>query len=418
MILKKLVILASALAVCASAFAGDAVKTTESHFKFYGFVRTFFAFDTHEVSAGTEDLSCYMPEDEKIVDGKDLNAVPSFRFAALTSRIGVDVDGYQAGEYKIGGKIEADFYAGLKGSTGTAQLRLRQAYVTIGRNAHTWTIGQAWHPMAADLPDIFSMEQGSPFGPYSRTPQVNFEVNFDKSFSLTAAALWQMQYASAGPEGASANYIKYGCTPELYLGVNYKWDAGFARLGADMLSIKPRRYNELGTKTVNDRLTTFSVFQYLQVKYGNWTFKEKLTYANDGSHLNMIGGYGVSDIHLPDGSFEYTATRNLSAWITAQYKIRNSNWLPSIFLGYIRNFGTFNEVLFKDLFRCSNNAGSVARMYRIQPEILYNLGKLQFGLELNVTAAQYGTANSFMKVVDNLHWVANHRIQALVKYTF
>ena len=36
-------------------------------------------------------------------------------------------------------------------------------------------IGQAWHPMAADMPDIFSLEAGSPFGPFNRSPQVNFE---------------------------------------------------------------------------------------------------------------------------------------------------------------------------------------------------------------------------------------------------
>ena len=79
-------------------------------------------------------------------DGVDLNATPSFRFLALTSRVGVDVSGYYIGNLHFGAKVEGDFYAGLSAASktdeasayfpsnskigGTAQARLRQAYVT------------------------------------------------------------------------------------------------------------------------------------------------------------------------------------------------------------------------------------------------------------------------------------------------
>ena len=63
---------------------------------------------------------------------EDLNAQSQFRFLALTSRLWVDVNGYRIANTDIGAKIEADFYCGLTGSTGTAQFRLRQAYVTLG----------------------------------------------------------------------------------------------------------------------------------------------------------------------------------------------------------------------------------------------------------------------------------------------
>ena len=112
----------------------------KNHFKLYGFIRNFFAFDTRESTAGTADLFYYMPKDEKLnAVGDDLNAVPSFRFLALTSRVGLDVTGYQVGRTKFGAKVEADFYAGLSSSSdkgvfpnqskvnGVAQFRLRQA---------------------------------------------------------------------------------------------------------------------------------------------------------------------------------------------------------------------------------------------------------------------------------------------------
>lgn len=414
---KTAIILASALLLAGSAFAQEkkAAPQLENHFKLYGFVRNYFAFDTRECLSGTEDLYFYMPKDQSMSDGTDLNAVPSFRFAALTSRVGLDVFGYEFAGYKMGAKIEADFYCGVSGVTGTAQLRLRQAYVTIAKNNHSWKVGQAWHPVAVDLPDIFSLESGAPFNPFSRTPQVAFDAAFSKTVSLTAAAIWQMQYTSTGPEGASANYIKYGCTPEMFLGLNFKGKSGVFKVGADLLSIKPRRYDATGKSLVSDRLTTVNVFEYGQLTTGGLTLKEKVTYANDGSHMNMVGGYGVSEIR-DDGSWEYCATRNISAWVTAQYKAKDSRWIPSIMFGYSNNLGTAKEV---GTGWYKNNASTIAQLLRVQPEIIYRLGKLDLGLEYMMTAAQYGKDSDFrLHASTDLHWVINHRIQAMVKFNF
>ena len=163
--MKHFALLFSAI-ILSTAAVNAADGETENHFKFYGFVRNFFAFDTRESVAGTGDLFYYLPKDVKMnSDGtQDLNARSSFRFLALTTRLGVDVTGYQVGRTKFGAKVETDFYAGLTGSTGTAQLRLRQAYATIGwdnlgmgRNSDATAsvvlkLGQAWHPIAADQP--------------------------------------------------------------------------------------------------------------------------------------------------------------------------------------------------------------------------------------------------------------------------
>lgn len=407
----------------------EAVKDhLENHFKVYGFVRNYFAFDTRESTAGTGDLYYYMPKDEnwnfpseeaaKLAGGErqDLNAIPSFRYLSLTSRVGMDITGYEIKGYKIGGKIEADFYAGISGVTGTAQLRLRQAYATVAKDWRKWTLGQAWHPMAADLPDIFSLESAAPFGPFSRTPQVTADFSLGKGFSLTASLIWQMQYTSTGPDGASANYIKYSCTPETYLGFNFKNDNLTFRLGGEILSIKPRNFLEKGgiKYKTNDRLTTWNVFFYGQEKAGNFLFKEKLTYANDGSHMNLVGGYGVSAINA-DGSWDYAATRNFSGWVTATFK-KSKTWQPQILFGYNKEFGTSKAIVGD--FWCKNSANSVNQMYRIQPEILYNLGKLQFGLEYMMTSVQYGKANELKLAIDNLHWVTNHRVQAMIKFNF
>ena len=188
--MKRTVISLLLLVLCGSAFAQDKVGTLKP----YGFVRNYFAFDTRESVAGTEDFFFYVPKDVNITsDGTDLNEQPTFRFAALTTRLGVDLVGFEYEGFKIGGKIETDFYSGVSGVTGTAQLRLRQAFATIGKNDWQVTAGQTWHPMAADMPDVFSLNTGAPFGPFSRTPQVKLDWKVADGISFTGAAIWQMQ---------------------------------------------------------------------------------------------------------------------------------------------------------------------------------------------------------------------------------
>ncbi len=397
----------------ASAFAQGGAQL-----KWYGFIRNYYAYDSRECVAGTEDFFTYVPKDEKIVDGTDLNEVSSFRFAALTSRLGVDVSGYEVEGWKVGARIETDFYAGLSGVSGTAQLRLRQAYLTMARKGWSLKLGQAWHPMAADMPDVISLNAGSPFNPFSRTPMVLADYTLADGLTLTGAALWQMQYNSAGPEGQSANYIKYGCTPELYLGLAYR-DGGFTvKGGADLLSIKPRRYDESGTRKVSDRITTVSPYLYVQYSEDKLMVRAKTVYAEAGEHLNLNGGYGVTATNY-DGSREYTPTRNSSSWISIRYGKQVQGVL---FAGYVRNLGTSKAIVDRSMLYFSKNSFSnLNSLWRLTPTLIYNLGKLQFAIEYELTGAQYGEFgedDDKALATRNLHSVTNHRIQGMVKYSF
>ena len=382
--------MASALLLASSAFAQTPTLN------WYGFVRNYFVYDSHESSAGTEELYYYMPKDS---DNKG-----TANWSALTSRLGLDVKGYEIQGYKIAAKIETDFY--LKNGT-TATLRMRQAYLTVGKNDRSWKIGQAWHPMAADFPDIFSLEIGVPFGPFSRTPQINFDYKVSEHLNVNAVALWQMQYTSTGPDGAVANYIKYSGIPEIYAGIGYKDGNGLIKAGVDVLSIKP-------VQKMKHNLTTVNFFEYGQVKAGDWLFKEKIVFTQDGSHMNLVGGYGVSGISQ-DGDYIYTPTQTLTGWASITYK-KSKTWVPVLFIGALKCFGTKDEVIGD--FWCKNSAANVSAMYRIQPEITYNLGKLQLGAEWMFTAVNYGKPDAFKQASDNLHWVKNNRLQMIVKYSF
>ncbi|HOE94322.1 MAG TPA: hypothetical protein PLU97_02860, partial [Candidatus Cryptobacteroides sp.] len=83
------------------AFALSAQESKPS-IEVHGFVRNYYAVDSHEMVALTEDFFTYVPKDG---DGYEyVNA----RFAALTSRIWVEAKGYEVDGIKMGARIEAD----------------------------------------------------------------------------------------------------------------------------------------------------------------------------------------------------------------------------------------------------------------------------------------------------------------------
>ena len=431
----------------------EAVKShLKQHFKPYGFIRNYFTFDSRESMSGTGDMYNYQPKDvSPNAYGDDLNAISTFRFLSLTTRVGLNIVGYQWRGTEFGAKIEADFYAGLDkvGSgthklTGTAQFRLRQAYLTLGWDSLKMgkdfarvdlTIGQTWHPMAADLCDVIALNSGAPFGPFNRSPQVKMDARLGKFVTLTAAGLWQMQYISQGPDGASAEYIAYSKTPEAYLGLSVHDKGVLFRVGADVLSISPRH---LGTDAggvkvrVNDRITTASPFLYLQYKKGEFSVKAKTIFAEAGEHMNMNGGYGVKKVNA-DGSWEYTPTRTSSSWISLVYggkvgkqEDKHPQKLQGIlFGGYIHNFGTKEEIIDADndgkLDYYYPRGNNMNQMWRLSPTLLYTVGKFQLGLEYEITSVQYGKSgilNAHGLADTDLHWVTNHRLQLMTKYNF
>ncbi len=451
--MKRIYLLLSValLSFCAlNVSAADKEQKPEpkNNIKLYGFIRNYFAFDSRESVSGTGDLFYYLPKDVKMVDGIDVNDQPSFVFLALTSRLGVDVSGYSIDNVHFGAKIEADFYSGLSNSSnadagvyfpgntkisGTAAFRMRQAYATITwkelgkeqKNSVGLKVGQAWHPMAADHPHLFSLEVGAPFGPFSRTPLVQMDANLGSDWIVSAAAIWQMQYQSSGPVGASAIYMKYGMTPEMYAAVAYKSGGFLLRGGVDVVSIKPRVLGEKDGKTVrvSDRKTSVLGYVYTQYSHKKFAVKAKTTFGEGGEHMNLMSGYAKVGENS-DGSWDYASLRNSSSWLSLSY---GKKWQAVLFLGYVKNLGLADAAsgpLAKgDVYFCGNGFSNINQMYRINPQVIYNVGKLNIGLEYQRTSVQYGeydggNLNAYGLADKGLHWVGNNRINMMVKYNF
>ena len=455
--MKRFYLILSAALVAFCTFSASAAEKAEpkNNFKLYGFIRNYFTYDSRESVSGTGDLFYYLPKDVSMnaAGTEDLNAVSSFRFLALTSRLGVDVTGYSIGNVHFSAKIEGDFYAGLSKASGNdagtyfpgnssiggaATARLRQAFVTVTwkelgkqqKNSVALKMGQAWHPMAADMPHIFSLEAGAPFGPFSRTPQVTMDASLGSNWVLSASAIWQMQYQSAGPVGASPVYMKYGKTPEIYAGITYKNGGFLVRTGVDVISIKPRYF---GTETlengkvnkfkVSDRKTSVLGYVYTQYTYKNFGVKAKTTFGEGGEHMNLMSGYAKIG-ETADGSWEYASMRNSSSWLSLTY---GKKWQGVLFLGYVKNLGlaesAANSIAKGDVYFCGNGFSNINQMYRINPQLIYNIGKMNIGLEYQWTAVQYGEydegkLNAYALADKGLHWIGNNRVNVMVKFNF
>ena len=428
--MKKTLFVAALMAM----FFGGAKAQEKPSVKLYGFVRNYACFDTRESLTSNSEQFYYMPKD-KFIDpnGKDINEQPNMMLLSITTRLGVNITGPEFLGSKTSAKIEADF-AGF--GTSNTVLRIRQAYAKMDWEKNSVLVGQAWHPMMGDMmPDVFSLETGAPFTPFSRTPQVRYDYK-NKNFTLTATALYQFQYTSYGPDGASFNYARNAAVPELYFQAMYKNGGFMMGAGVDLLTIKPRQSYTMGTpvnptdvpngkdsngnptytyKCYEDPVVSISPTVFASYKKGDWGVKGRFTYAQNAAHLSMISGYGVTKIK-DNGEQEYGTLNSLNGWIdiTNKQQLKKGYLTWCWFVGYTKNLGCNDDIVGPVYMRGEKNMDS---MWRDALSILYTHNAMSVGLEWNSTTVAYGKADSRYKISDT-HNVTNDRICLMLKYNF
>ena len=395
-------------------FAQDKAVKTE----IYGFVRNYFTYDSRSCVQSNEGLFNMLPNDiNPGANGEDLNAIPSVRFLSMTTRLGLNVSGPEIWGAKSTAKIESDFCGA---SSGTAfNLRIRQAYAKLAWENSNLLVGQAWHPMSGDLmPEVFSLATGAPFNPFNRSPQVRYNYSPVKSLTFTASALYQYQYGSVGPNGGTSNvYSRNALVPELFVGMTAKGEHLTGGWGVNASTIAPRVVN--GDVRVHERLTSYSAMVFGSLKVDYLTVRAKAVYGQNTSHMQQPTGYGVVSI-AADGTCTYDPMQLGSAWVTMMYgkKLRYG-----FFAGWMKNFGSADqEYMVAPVVR--NNTG-MDQAYRFSPVVTYKEKNMTIGLEYEHTAAAYGDykrSSGFglltNGIIENTHWVANHRVCMMLKYDF
>ena len=419
--MKKSILTIAAVCLALCGFAQEKKIT----FKPYGFIRNYAAYDSRANLSSNSDQFNMIPQDEKLNSyGDDLNEKPDILLLSITTRLGLNVTGPEFLGAKTSAKIESDF-AGF--GTSNTVLRIRQAYAKMDWEKDNLLVGQAWHPMMGDMmPDVFSLATGAPFTPFSRSPQVRYDRLAGK-FKLTATALYQFQYLSYGPSAndlgsstTSFDYARKALVPELYFQAMYKNGDFMAGAGVDILTLKPRtEYTDAdGVNMLSDQLvTSFSPTAFFSYKEGNWGIKGRVTYAQNASHLNMLSGFGVTELK-EDGEAEYGSLSSVTGWVDVTYKqqLKKGTLTYCLFGGYGKNLGCEDDFVSPSMMYVRGYK-NIDNFWRVSPSVLYTHNAMQIGLEYEPTTVGYGTMKADGSV-DKERSVTNHRICALLKYNF
>jgi hypothetical protein len=333
---------------------------------------------------------------------------------AVVSRIGFNFNSPSFNGVRFNAKIETDF-AGA--GTSYFLFRIRQAYVGIRWQQHQIIAGQTWHPMSGDLlPSIVSLNTGAPFNAFSRTPLIRYKA-FTGPVTLSAAAIYQMQYTSPGPNGSSTQYQVFGGMPELYLGATYNANGIKVGIGGEFMSLQPRTTAEYKGETVKvkESVNSFATQLFAQYATKNFTIAAKSIYGQNTAHLLMMSGYGVCGVKEDGYSRLYSPLTQSSTWLTAAYHTAHEkhNIRATILGGYMKNFGA-DKNLTEVYVRGYNN---IDQMFRIAPSIQYLFKGLIVGIEYEYTSVMYGKPQANFAVADP-HLVNNHRTYVMVVYNF
>ena len=389
--------------------------------KIYGQVRTDIFYNSRANTESVDGLFYSFPKDEVLdPNGNDINGSATSNMYAVYSRMGFDFAGPMIGNAKTSAKIEFDFRG--NGNDNLSALRLRHAYFNFDWGKSKLLVGQTSHPFFGDVsPQILNLNTGSPFQPFGRAPQIRYRYN-SGDIQLQVAALWQSQFKSHGPtseDGSGNSRIqaphKNSNVPEIALGIDYKANGWIAGVGIDMLSISPRTVaiGESGNKyKVDERLTTVSYEAHVKYTGKDLMVAAKTVLGSNFTHTSMLGGYAVKSVNEKTGEKEYTPFRNSSTWLNIVY---GKKWKPGIFVGYIKNLGTADNMIVGE--KVYGTGTNIDKLMNGTFELTYNVPHWKIGAEYTYTAAWYGKNKQDGKVAD-AHRVANNRLVLSATYSF
>lgn len=403
---KKIFLLPFLLFSLLNGFAAD----PSVGYQLYGFVRNDFYINSRQNFEVLDGLFSIFPKPVDInTNGKDKNAVPNAEMLSVATRLGIDFRGTPIMGAKSTAKIECDF-AGI--STSYYLIRIRQAYLKLNWEKTELLVGQTWHPLFGSvLPTVPSLNTGSPFQPFNRSPQVRAKHMLTNELSVIGSVNYQMQYMSQGPLGASPSYLKNALLPDIFVGLESKSKHWISGVGFDTKTLK-----------INDAsLTSGSAVAYTQYADNQLQIKAKAIYGQNLSDHLMIGGYGFSNKSTTN-NIVYTNFNTLSSWLNIVYGTKVQ---AGIFMGISQNLGT-NENLNIDAAGIITAYGYgfyadtqqlMDRIYRIAPHITYNLSNFKLGFEYELTSADYGKIQGNGRI-ENSSAATNHRAMATISYIF
>ncbi len=400
------------------------VKTKQFSLEIYGFIRSEFYYDSYKGLNAAMDNFYLVP----LYKGKDandqhINQQGIANYTAMATRFGMKINGPEILGAKSSANFETDF-AGIV-TEYPEVLRLRKAFVKLDWEKSSLLIGQTWHPLwsggTAFFPRVGGLNTGSPFNPFSRSPQIDYDYRMGK-LSLSITALYENHYTSKGfypvPNTNSKNLAKRNAViPEMVLGLNYTTKSVTVGVAGQYNAVKPIDVTDMNyvTSELNNSLAGMAFLGYKKDKL---YILAKGLVGQNMVNLTMFGGYGVKDYNTTTGEMTYTNYNNYSALFNIVY---GKKVQVGFFAGLSGNMGTSDALYnFDGQPRIAGMLTSIKTTYRMSPQITYNVKNMSFTAEYEMTTADYGSGN--FNFTDGLYddkvSVTNNRLFLMVMYHF
>jgi hypothetical protein len=372
-----------------------------------GFARADAFYDTHKNADALDGLLTLYPLNKSIdstASAKDINARSLFRMSGASSRMNFKFSGPDVLNAKSSSLVEFDF----TGYNGIG-LRLRHAWVKLNWQNSEILFGRFWHPMFIldAIPNVLALNTGAPFNVFNRTEQIRFTYKVIPELSFMAAASAQMDYSFA----SNHNQVM----PDLTINAQFKNDIFIVGASANYKVNQPNiSITGKGKKVyqTEEQISSIAAEAYVMVKIGDLKIKGSALYGENMHELLMLGGYFVKTKDTANTNIEdYSAVKNLSCWGNITY---GKKLQVNLFVGYTKNLGASDKTLFYDkkIPSVYGRGSDIDNMIRISPSIIYNVGRMQFWLELEHAIAAYGKNDyaDYGKVIDSKS-VSNTRVQ-------
>ncbi|MCG8578890.1 MAG: 4Fe-4S dicluster domain-containing protein, partial [Bacteroidales bacterium] len=382
--------------------------------KLSGFVSTEAIFDSRKVvSARDGDVILYPAPISYDENGVDINKEGDFSFLSIHSRLRAKAGGVKLFGGQLSGLIEFDFVGTTNASIGL--LRMRHAMAHLKFKKTSVLFGQYWHPMfvTSCFPEISSWGAAAPVSVLSRNPQIRVTHQFSDKFRASLAAVSQFDFKSSGPDGASNIYLRQSSMPEFDAHIEYgvKGNSVFGVV-AGTKQIVPRQLNSAGN-VIDESLRTYHALAYTTLKFKTLKIKLQAIYAQNGSDMLLLGGYGVKSVNVQTETYTYTPLSTLNYWTEIITQGSKVNF--GLFAGIANQLGSSDAIAEGNaVYARGSNIDYVAR---IAPRIITGTKDVKVMVELNQTYAAYGETDEKHNV-NNTKRVGNTRLQLHVMYSF
>lgn len=387
--------------------------------KFGGFLRHDAIWDSRQVVGAREASVLLWPRDVvKDAAGTDINEASHFQMLAIISRLSGAITGPDVLGAKTSGILEAEFFGNTEASIN--EFRLRHAWIRLDWANTQLGLGQYWNPLTVIecYPGVVNFSTGAPFMPFNRNPQIRLTQKI-KNFNVVLAAVSQRDFSS------STEPYRNSGLPAGHLQVQYKTEAFVAGVASHLEQLRPKLSGGTPLQASNERVTSLSLEAYAKLTTKPVIVKAQVFSGQNAGSFVMLGGFvGYT---LPGKVETYQTMNTQSAWV--DFTSTNKKIAPGLFFGYTENKGANDPVagavaatygLPAALSGIGAGTGrrTINNIYRVSPRVEFLFNKLRFGLEYELTAAEWGDAEQDGTASQNLTRVKNHRAILATIFSF